>query len=53
MKCFEVSEVEEEAKIAECDHCSASLEIGPFYSIVREGYIGYPFILIGKEEVGS
>lgn len=54
MKCFEVSEVEEEAEIAECDHCRASLEIGPFYSIVREGYIGYPFIPIGKEEeVGS
>lgn len=30
MKCFEVSEVEEEAEIAECDHCKASLEIGPF-----------------------
>ncbi|MFD6210249.1 hypothetical protein [Peribacillus sp. NPDC060253] len=50
MKCFEVSEVAEEA-IAECDHCSARLEIGPFYSIVREGYIGYPFIPVAKEEV--
>ncbi|MFE4811900.1 hypothetical protein ACFQ9Y_12135 [Peribacillus simplex] len=53
MKCFEVSEVAEESEIAECDHCRANLEIGPFYSIVREGYIGYPFISIGKEEVGS
>ena len=51
MKCFEVSEVAEEAEIAECDHCRASLEIGPFYSIVREGYIGYPFIPVEKEEV--
>ncbi|MFJ7755528.1 hypothetical protein ACQKGI_19165 [Peribacillus muralis] len=51
MKCFEVTEVEEKAEIAKCDHCKASLEIGPFYSIVREGYIGYPFIPAGKEEV--
>lgn len=53
MKCFEVSEVSEEAAIAECDHCKASLEIGPFYSIVREGYIGYPFIPVDKEKVAG
>ncbi|AOH53588.1 hypothetical protein ABE28_004430 [Peribacillus muralis] len=51
MKCFEVSGVEEKAEVTECGQCKASLEIGPFYSIVREGYIGYPFIPAGKEEV--
>ncbi|WP_285768490.1 hypothetical protein [Peribacillus sp. SI8-4] len=51
MKCFEVTGVAEKAESTECGHCKASLEIGPFYSIVREGYIGYPFIPAGKEEV--
>lgn len=43
MKCFSLNEIQNE-KEEECMHCEAMLEVGPFFSIVRKGYIGYPFI---------
>lgn len=49
MKCFKESKIPEDAKKVQCK-CGAHLEVGPFYSVVRKGYIGYPF-LPTKEEV--
>ena len=43
MKCFTPSEIDPKAKTVQCS-CSAHLEVGPFYSKVRKGYIGYPFV---------
>ncbi|GEK32794.1 hypothetical protein [Kurthia sibirica] len=43
MKCFKDSQIPVDAKKVQCP-CGAHLEVGPFYSIVRKGYIGYPFI---------
>ncbi len=43
MKCFSLNEIQN-VKEAECMHCEAMLEVGPFFSVVRKGYIGYPFI---------
>lgn len=43
MKCFDLTEVRVEDKEVECPSCSAMLEVGPFYSKVRKGNIGYPF----------
>ncbi|MFD2867052.1 hypothetical protein ACFSY7_00660 [Kurthia populi] len=43
MKCFTSSEILKEAVNVQCA-CGAHLEVGPFYSKVRQGYIGYPFI---------
>lgn len=43
MKCFTSSEIARDAKKVQCS-CGIHLEIGPFYSKVRQGYIGYPFV---------
>lgn len=41
IKCYQLSEVGKEDTIVHCPHCSAKLEVGPFFSRVRKGYIGY------------
>lgn len=43
MKCFELHEVKLDAKETQCPSCEAMLEVGPFFSKVRKGNIGYPF----------
>ena len=43
MKCFTSSEIDQHAETVQCN-CGAHLNVGPFYSKVRQGYIGYPFI---------
>lgn len=42
MKCFQLNEAHPTDKQIQCK-CSAMLEVGPFYSKVRKGNIGYPF----------
>ncbi|KKB44109.1 hypothetical protein [Bacillus thermotolerans] len=44
MKCYQKSEINPEAETVQCVHCDAHMEVGPFFSKVRKGYIGYPFI---------
>ncbi|WP_203364558.1 dimethylamine monooxygenase subunit DmmA family protein [Bacillus sp. REN10] len=43
MKCYETSEISYDDEV-QCSHCDAHMEVGPFFSKVRKGYIGYPFI---------
>jgi dimethylamine monooxygenase subunit C len=43
MKCYHLQEVEAEETDTICYHCQISLEIGPFFSKERKGYIGYPY----------
>lgn len=43
MKCFELHEVKLDAEETQCPSCDAMLEVGPFFSKVRKGNIGYPF----------
>ena len=43
LKCYHLQEVEPVETDTICHHCQISLEIGPFFSIERKGYIGYPF----------
>ena len=43
MKCFTPSEIDPGAEAVQCQ-CGAHLNVGPFYSKVRGGYIGYPFV---------
>ena len=43
MKCFTSSEIDAVAEEVQCN-CGVHLNVGPFYSKVRKGYIGYPFI---------
>ncbi|MFB6468174.1 dimethylamine monooxygenase subunit DmmA family protein [Cytobacillus sp. Hz8] len=43
MKCYHHQEVEPEETDTSCHHCQISLEIGPFFSRKRKGYIGYPY----------
>ncbi|TDK59152.1 hypothetical protein E2K98_20880 [Bacillus salipaludis] len=43
IKCFHLQEVEAKETDTICHHCQISLEIGPFYSKERKGYIGYPY----------
>ncbi|WP_338751841.1 dimethylamine monooxygenase subunit DmmA family protein [Bacillus sp. FJAT-52991] len=50
MKCYQLSEIGDEQE-AQCSHCQAMMEVGPFFSKVRKGYIGYPFKPSGKETV--
>ncbi|WP_042352623.1 hypothetical protein [Bacillus massiliigorillae] len=45
MKCFTLSSIKDEKEV-QCAQCHAHLEVGPFFSKVRKGYIGYPFIPI-------
>ncbi|KAB7704470.1 hypothetical protein F9802_17430 [Bacillus aerolatus] len=43
MKCYNTSEINYDDEV-QCTHCDAHMEVGPFFSKVRKGYIGYPFI---------
>jgi dimethylamine monooxygenase subunit C len=43
IKCYHLQEVEAEETDPICYHCQISLEIGPFFSRERKGYIGYPY----------
>ncbi|MGJ7911667.1 dimethylamine monooxygenase subunit DmmA family protein [Neobacillus sp. LXY-1] len=43
MKCYHLQEVQPKETETICYHCQISLEIGPFFSRERKGYIGYPF----------
>lgn len=43
IKCFHLQEAAEEETDTICYHCQISLEIGPFFSRERKGYIGYPY----------
>jgi len=43
MKCYQKSEINYDDEV-QCTHCNAYMEVGPFFSKVRKGYIGYPFI---------
>ena len=43
LKCYHLQEVEAEETDTICHHCQISLEIGPFFSRERKGYIGYPY----------
>lgn len=53
MKCFNASEIPLEEPAVQCG-CGAHLEVGPFFSKVRKGYIGYPFIPVEQRQtVGS
>ncbi|MBX0315233.1 hypothetical protein [Planococcus glaciei] len=53
MKCFSTSEIPSNEAAVQCQ-CGAHLEVGPFFSKVRKGYIGYPFIPVQQRQtVGS
>jgi len=53
MKCFTTAEIPLNESTVECQ-CSAHLEVGPFFSKLRKGYIGYPFIPVEQRQtVGS
>lgn len=43
MKCYHLQKVAAEDTDTICYHCQVSLEIGPFFSRERKGYIGYPY----------
>lgn len=43
IKCYHLQEVDAEDTDTICNHCQISLEIGPFFSKERKGYIGYPY----------
>jgi NADH pyrophosphatase NudC (nudix superfamily) len=43
IKCYHLQEAAEEETDTICHHCQISLEIGPFFSRERKGYIGYPY----------
>ncbi|GIN89255.1 hypothetical protein J6TS1_11910 [Siminovitchia terrae] len=42
VKCYNTSETTYDDEV-QCPHCSIHMEVGPFFSKVRKGYIGYPF----------
>lgn len=42
VKCYNTSETTYDDEV-QCPHCSTHMEVGPFFSKVRKGYIGYPF----------
>ncbi|MFD1707496.1 dimethylamine monooxygenase subunit DmmA family protein [Siminovitchia sediminis] len=42
VKCYNTSETTYDETV-QCPYCSAHMEVGPFFSKVRKGYIGYPF----------
>lgn len=42
MKCYNRKEVALDTTHTQCN-CGAHLEIGPFFSALHQGYIGYPF----------
>jgi hypothetical protein len=43
IKCYHLQEAVTEETDTICHHCQISLEIGPFFSRERKGYIGYPY----------
>ncbi|WP_312470242.1 dimethylamine monooxygenase subunit DmmA family protein [Neobacillus sp.] len=43
LKCYHLQEAVAEDTDTICHHCQISLEIGPFFSRERKGYIGYPY----------
>ncbi|WP_394232093.1 dimethylamine monooxygenase subunit DmmA family protein [Niallia oryzisoli] len=43
VKCYHLQEVKQEENDTICHHCQISLEVGPFFSRERKGYIGYPY----------
>lgn len=43
VKCYHLQEAKAEETDTTCYHCQISLEIGPFFSRERKGYIGYPY----------
>lgn len=43
IKCYHLQEVDAEDTATICYHCQISLEIGPYFSRERKGYIGYPY----------
>jgi hypothetical protein len=43
IKCYHLQEAAAEETDTICHHCQISLEIGPFFSRERKGYIGYPY----------
>lgn len=43
IKCYHLQEAEPEETDTICHHCQISLEIGPYFSRERKGYIGYPY----------
>lgn len=53
MKCFSASEIPVDESTVKCQ-CNAHLEVGPFFSKWRKGYIGYPFVPVEQRQtVGS
>ncbi|TQR16151.1 hypothetical protein [Psychrobacillus soli] len=53
MKCFNASEISLDEQTVKCS-CGTHLEVGSFFSVVRKGYIGYPFIpVVQRQKVGS
>jgi dimethylamine monooxygenase subunit C len=43
VKCYHLQELKAEENDTICYHCQISLEVGPFFSRERKGYIGYPY----------
>ncbi|WP_428912422.1 hypothetical protein [Niallia sp. Krafla_26] len=43
IKCYHLQEIEPEVTDTTCYHCQIDLEVGPFFSKERKGYIGYPY----------
>lgn len=48
MKCYTTSETTYDDEVY-CPQCSAHMDVGPFFSKVRKGYIGYPFNPVYRE----
>lgn len=42
-KCYSLTSVQDE-EVTRCSYCGVMLNIGPHYSRVRKGYLGYPFV---------
>ncbi|WP_397537179.1 hypothetical protein [Rummeliibacillus pycnus] len=45
MKCYQLHEVKLDDTTTQCS-CGTHLSVGPFFSALRKGYIGYPFLPI-------
>ncbi|MEK4231398.1 hypothetical protein [Solibacillus sp. FSL H8-0538] len=48
MKCYNTSEIPFTSPVQCC--CGAHLEVGPYYSKIRKGYIGYPFVPVEQQQ---
>jgi hypothetical protein len=42
-KCYSLTSIQDE-EVTRCSYCGVMLNIGPHYSRVRKGYLGYPFV---------